>query len=61
MNGSYVTDNIEKFVTLTKSSNGHYYGLISDEIMRVIKNNKIPIFKMTLEGYSSNINKEGGL
>lgn len=29
--------------------------------MRVVNANKIPVFKMTLEAYNSNITREGGL
>lgn len=48
-------------MTLTKSSHGHYYGLLGDEIMRVIKQNKIPIFKMTLDAYKNNVSTDGSL
>lgn len=52
---------MQKFVTLTKSTHNHFYGLLGSEIVRVIENNKIPIFKMTLEAYKTNISRDGSL
>lgn len=57
----FVEDNQHQFVTLTKSTHNHYYGLLGSEVMRVVQQNKIPIFKMTLEAYSNNLSREGGL
>jgi len=42
-------------VTLTFSGNNNYYGLTRDEIGRILNQNKIPVFKMTLDAYAKNV------
>lgn len=49
---------MNKFVTLTYSGNNNYYGLTGEEVSRVMNKNKIPIFKMTIDAYTKNIEKD---
>ena len=49
------------FVTLAYSGNNNYYGLTGEEISRIMKKNKIPIFEMALDAYCKNISQNNNL